>query len=109
MPKSGKIVMDGVNVIQGTPAQPIAQPTLFLRMWRVTHPGKPQRTYASLHMVRPSRGDYVIKELLPDMELGPQAALDKAVAIAKRGEVADIYVNADLSRLPRPLANAKFA
>jgi hypothetical protein len=109
MPKSGKIVKDGVNVIQGTPAQPIAQPTLILRMWRVTHPGKPPRTCASLYMVRPSRGDYVIKELLPDMELGPQAALDKAVAIAKRGEVADIYVNADLSRLPRALPNAKLA
>lgn len=101
--------MDGVNVIQGTPVQPIAQSTLFLRMWRVTQPGKPERTCASLYMVRPSRGDYVIKELLPDMELGPQAALDKAVAIAKRGEVAEIYVNADLSSLPRPLPATKLA
>ena len=36
-------------------------------------------------MVRPGPGDYVIKELIPDMELDAQAALDKAIAIAKRG------------------------
>jgi hypothetical protein len=109
MPKSGKIVKDGVNVIQGTPTEPIAQSTLFLRMWRITEPGKPARTRASLYMVRPGRGEYVIKELIPDMELGPQAALDKAVAIAKRGDVAAIYINADLANLPRPQAAAKQA
>ena len=101
-----KVVRDGINVTQGTPTEPIARATLFLRVWRVTEPGKPQRTLASLYMVRPGRGEYVVKELIPDMELGPQAALDKAVAIAKRGDVADIYVNADLSNLPqmKPLA-----
>ena len=114
MPKGGKVavkdgvkvVRDGINVTQGTPTEPIERATLFLRMWRVTEPGKPQRTLASLYMVRPGRSEYVIKELIPDMELGPQAALDKAVAIAKRGDVADVYVNADLTNLPRikPLA-----
>lgn len=103
MPKTGKIVKDGVNVIQGTPTAPIERSTLFLRMWRVSEPGKPESTRASLYMVRPSRGEYVVKELIPDIEHGPQAALDKAVAIAKRGDVAEIYVNADLSKLPRPL------
>ena len=53
-------------------------------------------------MVRPGRGDYVIKELIPDMELGPQAAVDKAIAIAKRGDVATVYLNADLNNLPKP-------
>ena len=48
-----------------------------------------------------NRADYVIKELIPDMELGPQAALDKAIAIAKRGDVATIYLNADLAHLPK--------
>jgi hypothetical protein len=57
-------------------------------------------------MARPSAKGYVIKELIPDMELAPQAALDKAVAIAKRGEVAEIYVNADLEQLPRTAARA---
>ena len=33
---------------------------------------------ATLSMVRPGRGEYVIKELIPDMELAPQAAVDKA-------------------------------
>lgn len=109
MAKSGRIVRDGVNVIQGTPAEPIGRATLFLRMWRVTTAGKPERTRASLYMVRPGRGEYVIKELIPDMELGPQAALEKAVAIAKRGDVVDIYVNADLTKLPLPRAAAKQA
>jgi hypothetical protein len=101
MPKGGKVVKDGVNVTQGTPTEPIERATLFLRMWRVTAPGVPARTLASLHMVRPGRGEYVIKELIPDMEITPTAAVDKAVAIAKRGDVLDIYVNADLTNLPR--------
>ena len=109
MAKSGKIVKDGVNVIQGTPTEPVGRATLFLRMWRVTAAGKAERTLASLYMVRPSRGEYVIKELIPDMELGPQAALEKAIAIAKRGDVADVYVNADLSKLPPPVPAAKEA
>jgi hypothetical protein len=55
-------------------------------------------------MARPGPQGYVIKELIPDMELEAQAALDKAVAIAKRGEVPEIYLNADLTRLPRARA-----
>jgi hypothetical protein len=51
-------------------------------------------------MARPNSSGYVIKELIPDMELEPQEALDKAVAIAKRGEVLEIYINADLNQLP---------
>jgi hypothetical protein len=98
MPKGGKVVKDGINVTQGTPTEPIERPTLLLRMWRVTAPGAPARTLASLHMVRPRRGEYVIKE-----------AVDKAVAIAKRGDVLDIYVNADLSSLPLIKSVAKQA
>jgi len=101
MAHSSKLVRDGVNVVQGTPTEPIRKSTLFLRMWRTMPPGKPERTLASLYMVRPGRGEYVIKELIPDMELKPQAALDKAVAIAKRGDVTEIYVNADLGNLPQ--------
>lgn len=96
-----KAVKDGVQVIQGTPTAPLTRPTLVLRLLRVTE-GKQQRTRATLLLVRPGVGDYVIKELIPDMELEPQAALDKAVAIAKRGDAAVLYLNADLARIPKP-------
>ena len=95
-----KAVKDGVQVIQGTPTAPITSPTLFLRLWRVTE-NKQVRTRATLFMVRPGPSDYVIKELIPDMELEPQAALEKAVAIAKRGDAAVVYLNADLARIPK--------
>jgi hypothetical protein len=95
-----KAVKDGVEVIQGTPTAPLTGPTLFLRLWRVTE-GKQERTRASLFLVRPGPGDYIVKELIPDMELDAQAALDKAVAIAKRGDASVLYLNADLARIPK--------
>jgi len=101
MAQGSKGVKDGVQVIQGTPTEPITRATLFLRLWRIPGPKKTELTRAALSMVRPGRGEYVIKELLPDMELGPQAALDKAIAIAKRGDVTTIYLNADLKQLPK--------
>lgn len=99
--QGSKLVKDGVQVIQGTPKEPITRATLFLRLWRAPGPKKTEVTRATLSMVRPGRTGYVVKELIPDMELGPQAALDKAIAIAKRGDVATIYLNADLARLPK--------
>ncbi len=104
--QGSKLVRDGVQVIQGTPTEPITRAVLFLKLWRVTPPGKPERTLASLYMVRPGRTEYVVKELIPDMELGPAAALDKAVAIAKRGDVATVYLNADITKLPKLRATA---
>jgi hypothetical protein len=95
-----KAVKDGVQVIQGTPTAPITSATLFLRLWRVTE-GKEIRTRATLYMVRPGASDYVIKELIPDMELDAQAALDKAIAIAKRGDASVVYLNADLAKIPK--------
>lgn len=94
-------VKDGVHVIQGTPTAPLTSATLFLRLWKVTE-GKQVRTRATLFMVRPGAGDYVVKELIPDMELEAQAALDKAIAIANRGGVSVVYLNADIGRIPRP-------
>jgi hypothetical protein len=99
--QGSKLVRDGVQVIQGTPTDPITRAVLFLKLWRVQPPGKAERTLASLYMVRPGRTEYVVKELIPDMELGPAAALDKAVAIAKRGDVATVYLNADIAKLPK--------
>lgn len=97
--QGAKAVKDGVQVIQGTPTSPITSPTLFLRLWKVGE-GKHVRTRATLFMVRPGPSDYVIKELIPDMELDAQAALDKAVAIAKRGDASVVYLNADLAKIP---------
>ena len=98
--QGSKAVKDGVRVIQGTPTAPVTSATLFLRLWRVTE-GKEIRTRATLYMVRPGASDYVIKELIPDMELDAQAALDKAVAIAKRGDASVVYLNADLAKIPK--------
>lgn len=100
MPEGSTIERDGVRIIQGTPTAPLSRPTLFLRMLRVTSPGGQERTRASLVVARPQAGGYLIKELIPDMELDPRAALDKAVAIAKRGEIAELYLNAKLDDLP---------
>ncbi|HEX6999545.1 MAG TPA: hypothetical protein VF322_15505 [Gammaproteobacteria bacterium] len=108
MPQGSVVIKEGVRVIQGTPATAIGRSTLFLRMWKAAAPGKAARprTLASLHMVRPGPSGYIVKELLPELELDPHAALDKAVAIAKRGDVEEIYVNADLSKLPPPSRRA---
>lgn len=100
MSEGSMIDKDGVRIIQGTPTAPLTGPTLFLRMLRVSQPGQPERTRASLAVARPRAGGYLIKELIPDMELDPRAALDKAVAIAKRGEIAELYLNAKLEELP---------
>ena len=101
MPQGSIVNRDGVRVIQGTPTSPLQAPTLFLRLWRIAPPGEKPRTLAALAMARPARSGYVVKDLIADMELGPKEALDKAVAIAKRGDVAEVYVNADLAKLPR--------
>ena len=99
--KGATAVRDGVQVIQGTPTTPITRPTLFLRLLRVGE-GKKERTRATLFMIRPGPTDYVVKELIPDLDLDPQAALEKTIAIAKRGEVSVVYLNADLDRIPKP-------
>jgi hypothetical protein len=98
---SKTMTRDGVLVVQGTPSGPITRSTLFLRLVRVQGPKKTEITRAALYMVRPGRGEYVVKELIPDMELAPQAAVDKAIAIAKRGDVATVYLNADINDIPK--------
>jgi hypothetical protein len=100
MSRGSKVRKSGVRVIQGTPTAPLQRPTLFLRLWRSVSADGPARTLASLSMARPGQDGYVVKPLLSDMELGPKEALEKAVAIAKRGDVAEVYVNADMSKLP---------
>ncbi|HEX5420675.1 MAG TPA: hypothetical protein VFY39_11810 [Gammaproteobacteria bacterium] len=101
------VTKNGVRVIQGMPSEPLQRPTLFLHLWRYAPPGEKPKTLAMLRMARPTRDGYVIKELIPETEEAPSAALEKAVAIARRGDVAEIYVNADLTQLPRPLPIAE--
>lgn len=100
MPDGAMIVKDGVRVIQGTPSGPLSGPTLFLRMLKVTSADGRERTRASLAVARPRNGAYLVKELIPDMELDPRAALDKAVAIAKRGQITELYLNAKFDAIP---------
>jgi hypothetical protein len=101
MAQGSTLVRDGVRIIEGTPTTPLHAATLFLSMWRVSKPGEETRTRAALSMARPGPKGYVIKELIPDMELGAQAALDKAIAIAKRGDASVVYLNADLTQIPK--------
>ena len=44
---------------------------------------------------------HIIKDLIPELTCQPKEALDKAVAIANRGDVSEVYVNADMEKLPR--------
>ncbi|HEX6995287.1 MAG TPA: hypothetical protein VF339_14200 [Gammaproteobacteria bacterium] len=104
MSQGSMVIKDGVRVVQGTPDAPLKGPALFLRIRRVADSGRPPRMTASLATARPGPAGYVIKDLIDDMELGPKEALEKAIAIAKRGGVAEIYVNADLSKLPGRIA-----
>ena len=72
--KGATAVRDGVQVIQGTPTAPLTRATLFLRLLRVGE-GKNARTRATLFMVRPGPTDYVVKELIPDLDLDPHSIL----------------------------------
>ena len=48
---------------------------VWVRLLAPPAEGKVVRTRATLFMVRPGPNDYVIKELIPDMELDAEAAL----------------------------------
>jgi hypothetical protein len=100
MPQGAKILRGGIEVVSGTPLEPVLKPALFLKVWRRKMPNGEKRLYASLSMVRRSRQEYVVKELLAETEMEPDAAVDKAVAIARRGDVSTVYLNADLTKLP---------
>ena len=103
MSQQGKTaVRDGVQVIQGTPTAPITRPTLFLRLWRVAEGKDAANPSPRCSWFGPDPANTSIKELIPDMELDAQAALEKAVAIAKRGDASDVYLNADLDKIPKP-------
>jgi hypothetical protein len=104
MPQGAKVLRGDIDVVNGTPLEPVRRPALFLKLWRRKMPNGEKRLFASFTMVRPSLGGYVVKELIGETEMAPEAAVDKAVAIARRGDVTTVYLNADLSKLPPLLA-----
>lgn len=101
-----KLLTSQVRVYKGTPRHPLSAPALFLTIRRIKQSPKEVITVATLTLARPSGQSYMIKELLTDMQLAPEAAVEKAVDIAQRGQVHAIYLNADLDKLPLPAVSA---
>ncbi len=100
--------VNGVSLIPGTPDKPLEEPALIVKLWRAikTFPDAPMskaglsHAMASVHMVKPGRAGYVIKQLIRETEMVPDLAIARVVAAAKLNEVSQIFVNADLQRLP---------
>jgi hypothetical protein len=90
----------GVRVYRGTPTLPLAEPALFLGIVNSAKDGRWTNTIASLSLARPGGSGYAIKELISNMELDPEGAVEKAIDIAVRGGIKVIYLNADLEKLP---------
>ena len=78
----------------------LSEPALFIGITARARGGFADNVVASLSSVRPGLGGYSVKELIADMELGPQAAMEKAIDIAIRGEIRMIFINADIDKLP---------
>ncbi|MGD2166785.1 MAG: hypothetical protein PVF63_01690 [Gammaproteobacteria bacterium] len=95
-----KLLNSGIKVFKGNPTMPLPEPALFLGITASARNGFAENVVASLSSVRPGIGGYAVKELIGDMELGPQAAMEKAIDIAIRGEIRLIFINADLDKLP---------
>ena len=96
-----KLIKSGIKVFKGNPTMPLAEPALFLGISASARGGFADNVIASLSSVRPGLGGYTIKELISDMELGPEPAMEKAIDIAIRGEIRLIFINADLDKLPQ--------
>lgn len=95
-----KLIRSGIKVFKGNPTMPLSEPALFLGITTSSRGGFADNVIASLSSVRPGLGGYTVKELIADMELGPEAAMEKAIDIAVRGEIRLIFINADLDELP---------
>src|SRR5690606_247254 len=91
---------EGVRVVQGTPDAPLRGPALCLRIRRIAVPGKAPRTTASLAAARPGPAGYVIQTLTAHRDVGPNAAVAEARAVAQRGRAGEVSPNAGLSELP---------
>jgi hypothetical protein len=95
-----KLLNSGVRVYKGTPTLPLAEPALFLGIVNTAKDGKRASTIASLSLARPGAKGYAIKELISNMELDAESAVEKAIDIAVRGGIKTIYLNANLTKLP---------
>lgn len=95
-----KLLKSGIKVFKGNPTIPLTEPALFIGIEARARNGFAENVVASLSSVRPGVGGYSVKELIADMELGPQAAMEKAIDIAIRGEIRMIFLNADPAKLP---------
>lgn len=98
----GKLLQSGVRVFKGTPTLPLAEPALFVGITSTTE-GRRTKVVASLTIARPTAKGYQIKELISDMELSAEAAVEKAIDIAMRGDIKLIYLNANLEKLRLPV------
>jgi hypothetical protein len=96
-----KLIGTGIKVFKGNPGSPICEPALFLGITASDRGGFAQNVIASLSLVRPAADGYSVKELIADMELGPEPAMEKAIDIAVRGQIRLIYINADIDKLQR--------
>src|SRR5690606_38902684 len=99
MSQDSMVIKEGVRIVRGTPNAPQEAPAQYLEFTIVSVAGKPRHREASLATARPGPQDYVYKNLFEDMEYEQKEALAKAIAIAKRGGIEEIYVNADLAKL----------
>ncbi len=95
-----KLIKSGIKVFKGNPTMALSEPALFIGITARARGGFADNVVASLSSVRPAIGGYSVKELIADMELGPQAAMEKAIDIAIRGEIRMIFINADIDKLP---------
>jgi hypothetical protein len=94
-----KLLGTDIKVFKGNPASRLAEPALFLGITQSARGGFADNVVASLSLVRPGADGYSVKELIADMELGPEPAMEKAIDIAIRGGIRLIFINADLDKL----------
>jgi len=102
------INVEGVSLIPGTPAEPLEDSALVVKLWRAMKEAKkPSRStsrqshsMASIHVIKPDRAGYIIKPLVPAAEVLPDTVLACVLAAAELTGVSRVYVNADLERLP---------
>lgn len=83
---------------------PLTAAALFIRVEKVDAQGRPMPKRLKLIMARPTSSGYLIKELIEDMGKDAEAAVEKALDIARRGNVGAIYLNADIEKLPAPVS-----
>ena len=101
-----KLLGTGIRVFKGNPASPLVEPALFLGITVRARGGFAEDIIASLSLIRPGADGYSVKELIADMELGPEPAMEKAIDIAVRGQIRLIYIHADIDKLVQSISRS---